>query len=650
MAEIPRNTFGTWDYVIFVAVLLVSIGVGLFFAFTGGRQKTNNEFLMANRQMNVVPVAISMVVTIISAITLVGTPGEMYTYGSMMWLYALAAAFGYILAAILFVPLLYPLKLTSAYEYLEIRFQSRAAKLVGTLMTLTNAILYMGVVMYAPSTAMEIATGFPIWITLIVLFVVSTFYTTLGGMKAVVWVDALQSVVMLAGMMAVAIQGSIRVGGISKVWRIAEENGRIDFWNFNPDPTIRHTFWTVVVGGMMDLLARTGVYQAAVQRYCSVPTMNKGRITTLLNVPFMALIWSVTCLAGIVMFSYYADKGCDPLRAGYVKNPNQLIAYFMLEVLDYPGVSGLVVGSIFSAVLSTTSSIQSAAAAITWEDLLKWKFGDLPEIKRTYVTKILVVIYGAIGMGMAFLMMQMGGTVIQVGLAFVGASVGPLLGLFILASFFPWTNWIGAVVGGIVGLAIPLWISFGSYIHGTPVPYLPTDISRCPNGTIVISNITAPTKPPLTGISNIYKVSYQYNGSIGCATVVCVGLLVSCCSGLLKNHQVHPRLIVPFFDRLLCCLPKSFRRLLQCKVDHEGKENDPVYFYNYGFDEGNQVAAKQEQLNDLNETPFQQKERNHSDIKNSDQLENGSYVIHRNNGSENKSFDNDTDDQNFTRL
>ncbi|XP_013413179.1 sodium-coupled monocarboxylate transporter 2-like isoform X1 [Lingula anatina] len=564
--------FVVWDYAVFVAVLVISASVGVYFAFTGGRQKTNSEFLMANRQMSVVPVAISMVVTIISAITLVGTPGEMYTYGNELWLYSLAASLGYFLTAVLFVPLLFPLKLTSAYEYLQLRFKSKSAKLVGSFITLVNAILYMGVAMYAPATAMEIVTGSPYWVTLILTFVVSSFYSALGGIKAVIWVDALQSFIMLAGVIAILIKGSIEVGGFDKVWEINDMHNRVEPLHLDPNPLIRHTFWTIVVGGMVDILARTGVYQAAVQRYCSVPTLTKAKVTTLMNAPIITIIWSLTCMVGMTMFAYYSQKGCDPLAAGYVSNPNQLIMYFLMDILYYPGVPGLFVGSVMSAVLSTISSIQSAAAAIFWEDWLKGFFKKMPAEKQTMITKGLVVLFGAAGTGLAFFMATVGGTVIQVGLAFIGASVGPLLGLFLLGSVFPWSNWIGAIVGGLTGLAFPLWISFGSLINKPPVNYLPTDITNCTNYLNITAKWASTTPVPTIaseGLNGLYSISYQYNGCIGMATVVVVGLIVSFITGAEKIEDADPKLMMPIFDWLFCCLPRKCSRALSCGIDYD---------------------------------------------------------------------------------
>ena len=114
--ETQNQGFHWLDYTLFAATLMVSLGIGIYQAFTGGRQKTTKEYLLGNRQLSTIPVSISMFMSYISAILVLGNTAEMYTRGAQFWLSFLGAAIGYTISAFLFVPLLFPLKLTSAYE------------------------------------------------------------------------------------------------------------------------------------------------------------------------------------------------------------------------------------------------------------------------------------------------------------------------------------------------------------------------------------------------------------------------------------------------------------------------------------------------------------------------------------------------------
>lgn len=111
-----KSEFDVWDWLLFGAMLAVSAGIGIFYACIGGRQKTTAEFLMGGRSLQLIPVAISILVSFMSAILILGTPAEMYTQGTQYFMYMFGIILAIILASQLFVPLLYPLQLTSSFE------------------------------------------------------------------------------------------------------------------------------------------------------------------------------------------------------------------------------------------------------------------------------------------------------------------------------------------------------------------------------------------------------------------------------------------------------------------------------------------------------------------------------------------------------
>ncbi|XP_076087503.1 sodium-coupled monocarboxylate transporter 1-like [Mytilus galloprovincialis] len=579
-----RDEFNEWDWLLFAAMLSVSAAIGIYYAIRGAKQNSTKEFLMGGRQMLLIPVAISILVSFMSAILILGTPAEMYTQGTQYFVYLFGMILAVILASQLFVPLLYPLNLTSSFEYLEKRFDSKAAKLTETIMMILQQVIYMGIASFAPSTALEAVTGFPTWATIVTVGLVSTLYTFLGGMKAVVWTDVFQSLVMIAGLLAIVIQGVVEVGSMGDVWEINDKWGRIDFFDFNPDPTQRHSFWSLIVGGMVGWTATYGVNQASVQRYCSVPTLAKAKLAVLLNILGVVILLVVTCLAGIVVFAYYNGViGCDPLANGQVSNENQIIPLFVMKTLAYPGLPGLFVSCLFSGALSTMSSCLNSLAAVTWEDILKPFWGNISEDKKIWVTRILVVFYGGCGIGMAFMAMNLGGTVLQASLSFTGAASGPLLGIFVLGAFFPWANWIGAVIGSILGFILPMWISIGAYSVGgktnlptnTSLCYMYNQIDNSTSSYVTSTEISTTVMPDESsgGISDLYKVSYLWYPSIGAATVVVVGMIVSAITGFTRKSDVDPKYLIPLFDRIFCCLPSSFRRWLRCYIDFEDPED-----------------------------------------------------------------------------
>ncbi|XP_044541294.1 sodium/iodide cotransporter [Gracilinanus agilis] len=226
-----RPTFGFWDYGVFGLMLLVSTSIGLFFGLARGGQKTAEDFFTGGRQMGAVPVGLSLAASFMSAIQVLGVPSEAYRYGlKFLWM-CLGQLLNTILTAYLFLPVFYRLGLTSTYQYLEMRF-SRHVRLCGTIQYVIATMLYTGIVIYAPALILNQVTGLDIWASLLSTGAICTFYTTVGGMKAVIWTDVFQVFVMLSGFVAILIQGTLLVGGAHRVLDIARNHSRI---NLNED-------------------------------------------------------------------------------------------------------------------------------------------------------------------------------------------------------------------------------------------------------------------------------------------------------------------------------------------------------------------------------------------------------------------------------
>ncbi|KAH9509624.1 Sodium-coupled monocarboxylate transporter 1 [Bulinus truncatus] len=593
---VSRSTFGVWDYVVFAAMLLVSMVIGIWFALRGGGQKTQGEYLMANRSMSIIPVAISILVSFMSAILILGNPAEMYTQGTEFYITLIGMIIGITGASLLFVPLLFPLRLTSVFEYLEVRFNSRNARLVGTSLMILTQVIYMGIASFAPATAFEAVTAIPVWATILTTGAVATLYTTIGGMKAVIWTDVFQSAIMLAGILAIVIQGTMKVGSLSQVWDINVQWNRIKFFNFDPDPRIRHTFWNMVIGSSLAWVGTYGISQASVQRYSSLPTLRNAKISILLNMIGVFTLVSLTCVAGLVLFAYYAGQNCDPLGQKLVNNPNQLVPYFVMETLGYPGVPGLFIACLFSGALSSISSSLNALGAITWEDILKPRYDKrLTEHQKTLVTKITVCIYGVLAIGVSFLAEMLEGTVLQAAASLIGAASGPLTGMFILGAFFPWANSNGVITGALSGLGLSFWLAIGSYVHGIRLPGKPFPNGTCPaylndtgymsttlttlgyTATTVATSTAGVTQLMLntqrTGLDGFYAISYQWFTAIGVSTVVVVGLVVSFITGANNLNDVPTKYMIPVVSRLCCCLPRNCQFWLNCRREFKNPED-----------------------------------------------------------------------------
>ncbi|VDI52900.1 Hypothetical predicted protein [Mytilus galloprovincialis] len=140
-------------------------------------------------------------------------------------------------------------------------------------------------------------------------------------MKAVVWTDTIQVLIMFSGMLILLIFGCKKLEGLDVAWRVADENDRIKFFILNPDPSERHSVWNMIVGGGFIWTAVYGINQAQVQRAVSFSSLSKAKLSLWVNLVCIVSILSLVCLVGVVMFAYYST--CDPVLAGIVTKSDQ---------------------------------------------------------------------------------------------------------------------------------------------------------------------------------------------------------------------------------------------------------------------------------------------------------------------------------------
>ncbi|NXN51423.1 SC5A8 protein, partial [Rynchops niger] len=544
--------FTVWDYVVFAAMLLVSAVIGIYYAFVGGGQKTSKDFLMGGRSMSALPVALSLTASFMSAVTVLGTPAEIYRYGAIFCIFAITYALVVLCSAEIFLPVFYKLGITSTYEYLELRF-NKYLRLCGTVLFIIQtasklqscSTLYTGIVIYAPALALNQVTGFDLWGAVVATGVVCTFYCTLGGLKAVVWTDVFQVGIMVAGFSSVIIRAVVVQEGIGRIVNDSYYGGRLNFWDFNPNPLQRHTFWTIVIGGTFTWTGIYGVNQSQVQRYIACKSRFHAKMSLYINLVGLWAILACAALCGLALYSIYKD--CDPWTANQVSALDQLMPYLVLDILrDFPGVPGLFVASAYSGTLSTVSSSINALAAVTVEDLIRPYFKSLSEKKLSWISMGMSLFYGGVCIAMAALASLLG-ALLQAALSIFGMVGGPLLGLFALGILCSFANGIGAFVGLVSGFVISLWVGIGSQIY-PPLPERTKPLYLSTAGCNISSVNLTSTENPLTTVftpptaerpalaDNWYSLSYLYFSTLGTLITVVVGIIISLLTGGLKQN------------------------------------------------------------------------------------------------------------------
>ncbi|KAA8581902.1 hypothetical protein FQN60_008642 [Etheostoma spectabile] len=510
-----QKHFTVADYVIFAVLLAASMGIGLYHALSGGRQRTTQEFLMADRSMRCLPVSLSLIASFQSAVAIIGVPAEIYTHGTQYWFIGCAYILGLLIPAHIFIPVLYRLRLSSTYQ-----------------------VIYMGLCVYTPAFALNAVTGFELWGAVLATGLVCTLYTTMGGLKAVIWTDVFQTVVMFAGQLAVIVVGVQQAGGVSEVWRKVREGNRISALDLNPDPTERHTFWTLGVGGIFLMLSLYGVNQAQVQRYLSARTEKEAVRSCYMVFPSLQLALALSCVMGLVMFARYCGEDhSDKLGTS---SKDAMVIYFVMDMLQgLPGLPGLFIACLFSAALSTISSAFNSLATVTMEDLIKPHFPTMTEARATLLSKALAMSYGLLCLAMAYLTHLMGDSVLQ-----------------------------GALAGLGTGLALAFWVGIGSIVTRSastrPLPPCRAALLSDNTTTAIHAALLNVTLSRPSGLKRFYSLSYMWYSAFSCFIVILIGLIISFLTGPMKEEDVAPGTLYPLLGKLLCFLPEHLRKKLCC--------------------------------------------------------------------------------------
>ncbi|CAH0701817.1 unnamed protein product [Spodoptera exigua] len=558
-ASVAEVLFHWEDYSVLAAMLLISCLIGVFYGYFGEKQTTGDDFLLGGSSMGTFPMALSLAASFITAIELLGNPAEMYMAGAQFWMICVAFVLVVPIASHLYLPVFMRLRLTSCYEYLEVRF-CKSIRVYASALYLMQMILYTAVAVYAPALALSDDqqnvgpyNSLELSCSLVTL--------------AVAWaLDRLIPYDMIelgdAGVRVMFVNGRRRLGLVSsRLFIVLKTHETVPC--MDPDPTVRHSFWSVVIGGTMYWVSMFCANQASVQKYLSVERVAQVRVALWVSAIGLIAVYSVNFITGAVLAVHYAD--CDPIQAGIINASDRLLPLYVVNQLGGSrGIPGFFVAGIFAASLGTVASALNSLAAILCQDLATGLLGlTLPEQKGAAIARWVCLACGLVSFGLVFAVERLG-PVLQLALSFNGMAGGVALGLFTLGMFFPWANAKGAVAGGVFGLVVVVVAGGGAQLAQLPMPRLPASTSGC----VVPYNMTTlmtinPDENQDDAVFWLFRVSYLWYSGLGCAATLLAGLIVSVLTGVTDPAQVPIDLISPPIVALLNSLPKRLKRLLR---------------------------------------------------------------------------------------
>ncbi|KAG0729411.1 Sodium-coupled monocarboxylate transporter 1 [Chionoecetes opilio] len=556
-----KTVFQPADWVVFSLMLVCTVAIGVVSAVKNRRKATTQDYLLGGKTMSPPAVAISLLGSIVSSISVIGNPTEIYFYGTQITI----ALLGTVLATIVVTrspfSICYNLKLVSLNEYLERRYKSVALRKLITLVMLFPLFVNMGMILYPPSIGLTTVTNLSGFASMAIMGAIVTFYITIGGVKAVVYTDVLQTLLMFGGVLVVVVLCCIEFGGVGEVWAIAERGGRIEFFNMDTNP-MSATHFGPIHFRILPYHLYPWTHPGRLPTPCFRRTLQISKGLMWFFLPGFWCMWILFFFSGMVAYAVYST--CDPLTSGKIKKADQIIPFLVTDKLGHiPGVSGLFMAAVYGAVLSTFSSMGNSAACVLWEDFLKplSYFRGLSDSSAIRVIKILSSISGVVAVAMGMLLGNLG-SIFHILHGVTTAITGPVCGVFLSGILLPWVEIKGP----------------------KPPPHLPLPVADC--GALNIANFSttldftildSPTvsTPSLSmsreGESNeAHGISYCYNGFLCLITTMLGAGLVSLLVGPTCPSDVEGGLVNPTCERL--CKRVWHMRHMRRVFRHDGLE------------------------------------------------------------------------------
>jgi len=515
------------DYAIIGIYLIGFMAMGYLFK----ENKNSEDYFLGGKSLGWFPLSLSTMATQLSAISFISAPAfvGLKANGGMKWL---TFEFGVPLAMIgimfFIIPPLYKSGIVSIYEYLERRFSSSTRKLISVVFQISRA-LGTGVMVFTMALIIQAVVGISFHWTLLIISIVTLVYSYQGGMKAVVWGDAIQMIILFSGLIICLIIG----------YNLMEDTGT--FTGFDPERLQvidvsnlgifngeEYGFWPMLLGGLFLYLSYYGTDQTQAQRLLSAK--NEGTIKKLLmaNGLLRFPVVLVYCIMGLIIgylvsnIPEFYESIKETTRIHYPGEfaksgikPDLMVPVFITKYLPN-GLIGILMVGIMSAAMSSLSSTINSLSAVSIEDFFNTGNKKLSPKKYMLISKGLVVFWGAVCILAAYLFGNSQSTVIELINAISSLFYGPILAAFVIAIFFKKVNHLGMNAAIITSVAVNLIFK-----------YLPELVYMISQGSIYTGDGSIHEALAAKGIHHVPDLFWIWYNFTGFVIAIVVAVIVS---------------------------------------------------------------------------------------------------------------------------
>ncbi|WP_142784226.1 sodium:solute symporter family transporter [Changchengzhania lutea] len=442
------------DYSIVIFYIIFFLGMGFFFK----DNKDSKDYFLGGKSMGWFPLSLSTMATQLSAISFISAPAfvGIKLGGGMKWLtFELAVPLAMIFIMIVIIPPLFRSGVVSIYEFVEKRFSSSTRLVLSIVFQLSRA-LATGVMVYTIAIILQAVLDIDFVYTILIISVITIIYSWQGGMKAVVWGDAIQMIILFVGLIICLGFGWSLLqshGGLAEGFN-PERLNVIDF-NLGIGEGNEYGFLPMVLGGFFLYASYYGCDQTQAQRLLSAKDEKTIRTLLLANGLLRFPVVLIYCIMGLVIgglitlapdfleeIAMTTQKYFPDEYAAHGVKPDLMIPVFIMKYLPH-GLIGVLMVGILSAAMSSLSSTVNSLSAVTVEDFFNRGKVKLTDKKYMFISKGSVVFWGAVCIASAFLFGGSKSAVIEIINAIGSVFYGPVLVTFFLAFFSKKVNHIG---------------------------------------------------------------------------------------------------------------------------------------------------------------------------------------------------------------
>ncbi len=509
------------DWILIASYAASTIALGYYFS---RKQASTKEYFIGSGNMSPLLIGVSIFATLLSTISYLSMPGESAGKGPVNLLALLGYPLVYVIVAYGLLPVYMKHRVTSAYELLEEKL-GLGIRLLGASMFLLLRVVWMTLLVYLAAKAMIVMMGLePKYIPLVVIVTgtVSIVYTSLGGLRAVVVTDFMQTVLLFGGALMVIAMVTFDMGGFGWFPTQWQPN-----WDTQPfisfDPKTRVTVVGTLLATTVWMVATVGGDQTAVQRFMSTKDVSSARRALAIQLLVGSAVAATLYVVGFALLGYFNQHPEHLAGISIEENADDLFPRYISYHLP-TGISGLVVAAMFAAAMSSIDSGINSITAVVMTDFLD-RLGMKAKDEKTHYRRaqFLALSVGVLVVAGSFSMKYIEGNITEVTGKTVNLLTTPIFALFLFALFVPFATSIGVVVGTICGTATGVLIAFSGPFVALLSKWFAVDPA--------VFNVQLKTMTdPVTGAQWITAedpITFQWIGPMALAVTMATGTIAS---------------------------------------------------------------------------------------------------------------------------